>query len=185
MYTRTSESWKTGSDENQLGSHILIAVDGSEQSKWAVKVGGDLARRFGGRVMLLHVAVPETSLIKAPRTQELLGAAKRAAGRQLMESSHCLLPPDVECDFVQRDGLAADEIVAAANQFAANLIVMGTRGRGGVMQFLLGSTAELVVRLAPCPVLTVGHEPARPVPRSTTSAPEWLGVEGQAINASR
>ena len=60
-----------------------------------------------------------------------------------------------------RTGAAAEEIVAAARLWEADLIVMGSRGRGKLAQLLLGSTAEAVIRGASCPVLAVGHEPAK------------------------
>jgi nucleotide-binding universal stress UspA family protein len=54
-----------------------------------------------------------------------------------------------------RDGDAVDQIVRAARRERSDLIVVGTHGRHGLPKFILGSVAERVVRLAPCPVLTV------------------------------
>ena len=54
-----------------------------------------------------------------------------------------------------RSGLAYEEILAAATEFGAELIVLGTHGRSGLIRALLGSVAEKVVRLAGVPVLTV------------------------------
>ena len=54
-----------------------------------------------------------------------------------------------------RTGAAYDEIVALATDERADLVVLGTQGRSGLPRALLGSVAERVVRLAPCPVLTV------------------------------
>jgi nucleotide-binding universal stress UspA family protein len=58
-----------------------------------------------------------------------------------------------------RTGVAHQEIVALATDERADAIVIGTHGRGGIDRALLGSVADRVVRLAPCPVLTV-REPA-------------------------
>jgi len=54
-----------------------------------------------------------------------------------------------------RTGVPYKEIVAEAESARPDLIVMGTQGRGGLDRALLGSVAEKVIRLAPCPVLTV------------------------------
>ena len=54
-----------------------------------------------------------------------------------------------------RAGAAADEIVKAAADEHADLLVMGTHGRNGLERFFLGSVADRVIRTAPCPVLTV------------------------------
>jgi nucleotide-binding universal stress UspA family protein len=61
----------------------------------------------------------------------------------------------VETKTVTRSGRAAPEIVAYAKEIAADLIVMGTHGRGGFQHALLGSVAERVVHHSPCPVLVV------------------------------
>jgi nucleotide-binding universal stress UspA family protein len=58
-----------------------------------------------------------------------------------------------------RTGVPYQEVVALATDERADLIVIGTHGRGGIDRALLGSVADRVVRLAPCPVLTV-REPA-------------------------
>ena len=56
---------------------------------------------------------------------------------------------------VLRSGVPHEEIVALATDEFADLLVIGTHGRGGMSRVLLGSVADRVVRLAPCPVLTV------------------------------
>jgi nucleotide-binding universal stress UspA family protein len=53
------------------------------------------------------------------------------------------------------EGKPADEVIAAAREWTAELIVLGTHGRSGVARAVLGSTAEAVVRHAPCPVVVV------------------------------
>ena len=78
-----------------------------------------------------------------------------------------------------REGAPDVEILTAAKLFEADMIVMGTRARGRLAQFLLGSTAEAVVRRAACPVLTVSRRapwasapmaPAIGLPRATPQA---------------
>ena len=59
---------------------------------------------------------------------------------------------------VLREGDATEEILQAADDAGADLIVMGTHGRGAIARALLGSTAEAVVRHANCPVLTVAQQ---------------------------
>jgi nucleotide-binding universal stress UspA family protein len=58
-------------------------------------------------------------------------------------------------------GHVAHTIVEYAKAISADLIVMGTHGRTGLAHFIIGSVAERVVRLAPCPVLTVGLEKSK------------------------
>jgi nucleotide-binding universal stress UspA family protein len=152
---------------------ILIAIDDSIPSRWAVKYGGQLAKDLRGRVMLLHVVVPEVTSVDLPQPQETLDAEARARGEKLLEAAGELLPRRVKFDHMLCDGPAADEIVQAAKTWEADMVVMGTRGRGRVAQFLLGSVADAVIRHATCPVLTVGHDPAE---QSGSEAPKTYEV---------
>ena len=138
---------------------ILIAIDNSMPSNWAVEYGGQLAKELSARVMLLHVVVPDTALVDSLHTQQVSDEAAQEESNVLLEDGRLSLLPRIEFERMQAEGVPADEIVAAAYRWEADLIVMGTRGRGRVAQFLLGSTAEAVIRRATCPVLTIGHDP--------------------------
>jgi nucleotide-binding universal stress UspA family protein len=61
----------------------------------------------------------------------------------------------LEFQAIRREGKPFLELVRAAKDEAADLIVMSTHGRTGIQHLLIGSTAERIVRKAPCPVLTV------------------------------
>jgi nucleotide-binding universal stress UspA family protein len=86
----------------------------------------------------------------------------------------------VAIEFLTREGAAWREVVAAAEEWPADLIVMGTHGRGGFERFILGSVAEKVLRSSPCPVLTVCHEEGR-----TWAAPGIVGHVLCATDLSR
>ena len=143
---------------------ILIAVDDSTPSEWAARAGGELAVALGADLTLLHVVTLATAVVDDYVTAQRLDAANREAGRELLARMQLHLPAGTEPTLVAREGAPGDEIVRAARDERSDLIVVGTRGRGRLAQFLLGSTAEWVIRHAPCPVLTVGHAPAAAVP---------------------
>jgi universal stress protein A len=138
---------------------ILVAVDDSAPSLWAVQVAGELAQKLGARIVLLHVVTPCTAVLDIPITAEVLNEGARRQGAALLHRLGRLLPVSIDYDSLQLDGVAADEIVTAAEDSEVQMIVMGTRGAGRLSHFLLGSTAEAVIRQASCPVLTVSHEP--------------------------
>lgn len=152
---------------------IMVAVDDSEPGRWAVSVGSSLARAIGAEVVFVNVINPVACL--CPDTA-FIEAAEAARSRHLARADSILdrartsIGPEVRVDQVIREGDAGPEIVAAAREWEADLIVMGTRGRGRLTNFILGSTAETVVREAHCPVLTVGHDPAATVLGRTTGA---------------
>lgn len=141
---------------------VLVATDFSEPSAVALAYGKELARTFGAKLQLLHVA---ESVLSTPGLEfygasitELQGSIENAAKRQIEE----LVSADDRTEFsietvVRVWSNAAQAIVAYAQENDVDLIVLGTHGRSGLTHFLMGSVAERVVRTAPCPVLTVRH----------------------------
>ena len=150
---------------------VLIAVDNSATSQWALRVGGALAARLGATVGLLHVVdlsrgfAPELGVMDDRIVDEL-----RKAGAELLERSERSVPAGLNVVRLMRDGEPAGEIVAGAGEWHADVVVLGAHARGALTRFLLGSTAEAVVRRAHCPVLTIGHDPAAPAGAPATPA---------------
>lgn len=135
--------------------HIVVAVDHSEPAHWAVKMAELLGTVFCADIRLVHVLDVETQSGE-------LGELVRE-GEQFVAEYPAFPADGARLDRVFRMGRPADEIVAAANDWSADLIVLGTHGRKGLDRFMLGSTAEGVLRRANCPVLCVGHELPEPV----------------------
>jgi universal stress protein A len=139
---------------------IIVPTDFSYASDAALGYARMLATRFGASLHLLHVLEePGTwSEVYAaiPEIQRRLGAD---AARRLEAMAACL-PPPMRATSAVVCGAPVPSIVKEAQTRAADLIVMGTHGRRGMGHLLLGSVAERVVRLAPCPVLTVREERA-------------------------
>ncbi len=147
-------------------SRILMPTDFSDPSDVALTYATALAGAFGASVHLLHVVDASIEQELAARQAfvadaDLSEAARTRAGEELAQ---LLTRPDrerlrVTCATVTGTPPAA--IVDYARREGIDLIVMGTHGRGGVARLLIGSVAENVVRMAPCPVLTVplrGHD---------------------------
>ena len=135
---------------------ILAAVDGSEIATEAARTAAGLAAAVGGQFALVSVFDPSVvlSVEGGPTAIELAGIlredARRALDMAAKEASAC--PAAAR---LVREGSPGAEIRAAAVEWGADLIVLGTHGRGGLKRLLLGSTAESVLRHAPCPVLVV------------------------------
>ena len=90
-------------------------------------------------------------------TRELLEEARKVAAR----ASDALQRSGLMVETVVREGDPRTEIVAEAEKFQADLVVLGSKGRSGVARWLMGSVAEYVVRHAPCSV-EVARNPHRP-----------------------
>jgi nucleotide-binding universal stress UspA family protein len=132
---------------------ILHPTDFSDYSDYAFRLACSLARDYGARLVVLHVAelpvmVGGEGVLVLPRAIDL---------DPLREQLEQIRPEDprvqVERQIVEGD--AASEILRVAKETRCDLIVMGTHGRRGLRRLVMGSVAEKVVRLAPCPVLTV------------------------------
>ena len=140
---------------------VLVAVDRSEQATWAVDVAGRLARNLGTKVALVHVVAEPVAV--GPEflyTEPAFRAIRREEGEELLRHAQRRLPAGLDVEVQIYEGDPPHQIVAAAKDWRADLIVLGTHGRGAIVRLLLGSTAEWVVRHAPCPVMTVSHSSA-------------------------
>ena len=137
---------------------ILVPIDFSDHSSAALDLAIDLARSYGATLHLLHcypidpgaispygIVIPEgfDRDVREAAGQQLARWADKAAAAKVAVEQHlsAMFPAEV--------------IARTAGEIGADLIVMGTRGLSGLKHVLLGSIAERVLRLAPCPVLTV------------------------------
>ena len=142
----------------KAGRTILVAVDQSEQADWALAEAVRLAEGADARISLIHV-VDSVGLPTVDFAYDDLGRMRDMSERakQLLTTLKTRVPVDLRDQLLVREGKADREIVEAAKAINADLIVIGTHGRGALGRLLLGSIAESVVRNAPCPVVTVGH----------------------------
>ena len=136
---------------------LLVPVAFSTPSRNALRYGVVLARRFGADISLVQV-VPLPTLPTYGYAHTAIKAAdlKRKAKKKLEELSTTLSwPPGSVKKRSIRTGSAYQEIVGEAEAQGSDLIVLSSRGHTGLARVLLGSTAERVLRYAPCPVLVV------------------------------
>jgi nucleotide-binding universal stress UspA family protein len=139
----------------QVGT-ILHPTDFSENSKTALSVACALARDYGARLVILHVAhVPN---MEGYQTADPV--AVRNEAESLLDSLQ--LPIETVraerlCKVVEL-GETDATIVSTAKDLGADVIVLGTHGRTGLRRLLMGSIAEHVVRESPCLVLTVSNK---------------------------
>jgi len=142
-------------------SHLLVAVDFNELSEQALERALDLAEKLGGRVTVLHVySLPALRIADSdyiPSADEATRVTA-AAEKQLDELVARHRREGVEVARLLRTGRPpVDEINATAEELSADLVVVGTHGRGVIGRALLGSVALDVLRTCKVPVLSV-HE---------------------------
>jgi nucleotide-binding universal stress UspA family protein len=135
---------------------VLCPVDSSEFSARALAHAVALARWYGAEVTVLHVytaAPPPASIFEGGTPPPLAEPDRQRIHEWVRSFTEPYLTADVASRIEIREGTAAAGIVEAAAN--ADMVVIGTHGRGGFERLLLGSTTEKVIRTAPCPVLTV------------------------------
>lgn len=143
-------------------NRILVPVDLSERSERALAYAGMLAEATGAElIVMVNINMPEREVLEELTISEGLSldeAAERTL-RQLVSR----LAPEAPATLVDtRSDSPADAILAMADKHDADMIVIGSHGRGGMRRFLLGSVAEKVARASELPVVIVpSHDEAR------------------------
>ena len=135
---------------------ILVPTDFSRTSESALSLAIDLADGHGDTsIDLIHVV--EATI---PGYDEELGVLEPEALRTEMEMLAAARGHDVKIDAQVIHGDASKKIIDFAEEHGNDLIIMGTHGRKGFVQMIMGSTAESVMRNANCPVVTVRDDSA-------------------------
>lgn len=141
---------------------ILVATDFGEAAGVALNYGRELARMFGASLDVLYVCksivtgygvdgfVPDYPDVQ----RDLEAAARKQLDGLVSDEDRTMLRANT---VILTSNAPAFAIVEYAKEAKADLILMGTHGRGAFAHLLMGSVAERVVRTAPCPVLTVRH----------------------------
>lgn len=142
--------------------NVLVATDFGKASETALDYARALARTFGARLHVLHIT--QNMLLFGGQGAEGidLAAAQAKIDEAALRQLNALVRDDdrreLGAEAVVRSSGAPDfAIVSFAVEMKADVIVIGTHGRGPLAHLLTGSVAERVVRTAPCPVLTVKH----------------------------
>jgi len=135
---------------------VLIAIDSEPVAVRAAETGVNLAQALGAEVAFINVvdsalAYPGDT---GPPASELIAAAELNAKRLVTTIRQRVSPQSSVLEFIQV-GTPSEEIVKVAREWSADLLVIGSHGRGGMQRALLGSVAETVMRHAPCPLVVV------------------------------
>lgn len=132
---------------------MLLAIDGSTYSSAAAERAIELAKEHNANLKIISVAdIPYEAYGDDPEfLNKMLGVAKNVVGSGKARAEEF----EINTEAIVRDGPAHEEIVEAAKEVKANLIIMGSHGRTGLERILMGSVTERVIGHSPCPVLVV------------------------------
>jgi nucleotide-binding universal stress UspA family protein len=170
---------------------VLAAVDASEAAHEVLRLGANFAQHVrGGELHLVHVVEdmpPPVVLVPPPAGLGITSTEIVAAARKRVDA----LAAEAREQFCRRlvthvaAGSAWKQILQVASDVQADLIVVGTHGRGGVKRLLLGSVAESVARKASCPVLVAREKDyhAFVPPEIEPACPDCLAAQRQSGGA--
>lgn len=142
---------------------ILIAVADDEIADQVIHTAVSLAGALDAKLALVHVvdlavagaaAAAPLEMGGGPIATQEIVEEQEHSGRLFLDRIAAQFPGGA-VETLLREGAPANDIVAAAQEWQADLIVVGTHGRGGLGRLVLGSVAEAVLREAHCPVLVV------------------------------
>ena len=143
---------------------ILVPIDFSNYSQNLLNYSNSFAKIFGAKIFLIHVVEPiiypvdfSMGQIDFPATDSDI--AKKAK-EELQNLANTSIDENTETEVIIKSGKPFVEINETARELDIDLIIIATHGHTGVEHLLFGSTAEKVVRKAPCPVLTL-REPIK------------------------
>jgi universal stress protein A len=147
---------------------ILLPTDFSECGNYALSYAASLARTFRASILCLNVIEPIVPTVgysgmTEPLPIDITEQLEDSAERELPKLAECDECSGLEIEELVVHGEAASEIVRVATDRKVDLIVISSHGRTGLGRILFGSTAESVVRHAPCPVLVVKPPPPEEV----------------------
>ena len=146
---------------------VLLATDGSREAQLAARTAADLAHKTHSEVHVVHVfGIAPVGPPVYPEAPDLQGEALEEEAEERISEQRAREVLDAEVGKVRSaggtlveahlmEGRIAPEIVALAEQIGAGLLVMGSRGYGGIRRALMGSVSDAVMRHAHCPVLVV------------------------------
>ena len=159
-------------------ARILVAIDRSAPSAWALQLASRLAAATGATLLPVHVAdtriatPSEVAYVQSGILDELVHD-----GEDLLDRVRQQVPTALAIETHLCQGVPSTEISEQAKRWSVDLIVMGAHSHSRLAEFLLGSTAEKVVRDAPCPVMTVRHPPVESAATASRAAAVTLGPE--------
>lgn len=150
---------------------ILVPLDGSGNSGQALRTAIQVAKKFSGKLTLFHVysitvtpmVIPEPTtltpsgipVVTSAEVSKMVEAAREVGQRILDDGAQKAKSEDVQVESIIREGNTVQEITKLAKEGNFDLIVMGVRGVSKLMELLLGSVSEGVMKHASCPVLVV------------------------------
>lgn len=137
---------------------IVVATDLSETSSAALKYARLIAAAHGSRVVLAHVIDPVSYANLSDVPQNVLAEMTESARGEMDRLAEEFLSAGIPSNSEVRQGVVTRLLLQVIDQYQADLVILGTHGAKGVGPVAVGTVAEQLVRLSPCPVMAVAAD---------------------------
>jgi len=138
-----------------LFEKFLVPLDGSDHSMRALEDAIQIAKKFNGKITLIHVYSVSACRHARIHFDKCVQALRKVGADILADGKKRVKAEGVQVKTLLKEGHIVEEILKAAREGEFNLIVMGARGMSRIKEILMGSVSDGVTRHAPCPVLLV------------------------------
>src|SRR5574338_95498 len=135
-------------------SKILVCCDGSKYSEKAIKTACDLAKKYDSTLTLIHV-VDKTKKSDILAGSEYTKILRKYAQETLERAKKITKEQGIMSEVITKEGNIAEEIISYSKTSKSDLIIVGSKGLGAVLRFLLGSVSSKISDHALCSVLIV------------------------------
>ena len=139
--------------------NILTCIDFSASTEKVVNKTAEIAKAISAKLWLLHIAEPEPDFVGyevGPQSvRDSLSKRFHEEHRQIQAIADRMRKEGIDTTALLVQGSTVETILAKASKLSADMIVVGTHGRGAISQLFVGSVSEGVLRKAKCPVLVV------------------------------
>lgn len=139
--------------------NILVGIDLSESTEKVINKAEEIARAFASKLWMVHVADPDPDFVGytvGPQSvRDSIAKKFHKEHRQLQDIAERLRQHDIDASALLVQGPTVKMILKEASKLGADIIVLGSHGRGAMYHLLVGSVSEGVLQKAECPVLIV------------------------------
>ena len=142
--------------------NLLVAIDFSDVTERVVSAAEELARAFGAKIWLLHVVAEVSAMASLgevpfhwPAAEAELPERFSEEQRRMQELLAGLMARGINAEMLLIRGSAVIEILAMAEQYEIDMVIMGSHGHGALYELMVGTVSEGVLRHAACPALIV------------------------------
>jgi nucleotide-binding universal stress UspA family protein len=138
-----------------LFEKILVPLDGSENSLRALEKAVQIAKKFNGKITLIHVYSVSYLAVTPTQVYRYVKAIRKNGTDILADGKKRVTAEGVQVETLLSEGHTVEEILKTAREGDFDLVVIGARGISRIREILVGSVSDGVTKHAPCPVLVV------------------------------